>query len=111
MNTYSGSCHCKAITFQFEAELTEAIECNCSHCAIKGLILAFVPQSSVTISGDKDLLTTYLFNKQHIHHTFCSVCGVQPFGSADETLAINVRCLHDFDLSTIEIKAFDGKSW
>ncbi len=109
MSTYQGSCHCQAVKFSVEADLTEGIECDCSHCYRKGLILSFVPKSAVTILSGEDKLTTYLFNKKHIHHTFCSICGVQPFGSADETVAINLRCLHDFDLSSVSIKPFAGK--
>ncbi len=93
-----------------EADIKEGIECNCSHCAIKGLILSFVPKTDVTIESGKDNLTTYQFNKKHIDHVFCKTCGVQPFGSAGDMMAINLRCLNDFDLKTIDIKPFDGKS-
>ncbi len=110
MKTYTGSCHCEAVTFTFSADITEAIECNCSHCAMKGLVLTFIPQSNVTIASGEDKLTTYLFNKRHINHTFCAVCGVQPFGIADDTMAINLRCLKDFDMTAVTINQFDGKS-
>ena len=39
--TYHGSCHCGAVTFEVEAEFTEGISCNCSHCKRKGMLLAF----------------------------------------------------------------------
>jgi len=32
---YHGSCHCGRIAFDVEGELTQAMECNCSHCSRK----------------------------------------------------------------------------
>lgn len=110
MNTYQGGCHCGAVTMKVEADIAEGIECNCSHCAIKGLILTFVPKANVVIENPDDNLTTYQFNKKHIDHVFCRTCGVQPFGSAGDMMAVNLRCLENFDLKSIEVKPFDGKS-
>jgi hypothetical protein len=33
---YEGSCHCGAVKFEADGELTQANECNCSHCSRKG---------------------------------------------------------------------------
>ena len=82
MKTYSGSCHCGAVAFTVTADIENGIECNCSYCHIKGLLLSFVPREQVTILQGEDNLTEYRFNKKHIAHVFCKTCGVQPFGRA-----------------------------
>ncbi len=115
MQTYKGSCHCQAVQFEVEMELTKAMECNCSHCSIKGMLLTFGPATSVRVLSGEDMLTEYRFNKEHIAHLFCKVCGVQPFGRANDaegnlTYAINVRCLEGVDPESLEIGKFDGKS-
>lgn len=113
--TYTGGCHCGKVRFEFDADITSAMECNCSICAKRATLLTFVPEEQfVLLSGEHDL-TDYQFNKKRIHHYFCSTCGVSAFGSgagADGKImkAINVRCLDDFDISKLPIDHYDGKS-
>lgn len=109
MTTYTGGCHCGAVTFKAKAEITKAIRCNCSHCHKKGFILAFIPETEFTLESGESVLTNYLFNKKKINHRFCSVCGVQPFGASDGMVALNVNCIDDFDLSSITIENVDGR--
>ncbi len=113
MKTYHGSCHCGAVTFSVEADITEGMRCNCSYCKRKGMLLAFIPKSQVTILTGADTLTTYLFNKKVINHQFCPICGVQPFGHSGDTMAINLNCLaeEDLDTATLTVKAIDGKNF
>lgn len=115
MQTYQGSCHCGAVTFEATADITSGVRCNCSHCHIKGFVLSFLPNSSVTIKTGEDNLTTYTFNTHKISHRFCKTCGVQCFGmgkdpAGSDTFAINLRCLKDFDLDSIDMHDYDGKS-
>lgn len=114
--TYKGSCHCGAVRFTVNTDLENVIECNCSHCERKGLLLAFVPKSEFTLESGEDNLNEYLFNKKQIQHPTCKTCGVQPFGygknsKGEETAAINVRCLEDVDIKALNIKPFDGKNY
>lgn len=116
MNTYTGGCHCGAVRFEATVSLEKVIECNCSHCEKKGLLLAFTPSTQFSLLAGADALTDYRFNKKVIAHLFCNICGVQPFGRAknkegEETVAINVRCLDGVDITTITKTPVDGKSW
>ena len=118
--SYSGSCHCGAITFTVDADLPgEAISCNCSHCRRKGLLLTFVPRAALTIDTGGDTggegLAEYRFNTRKIAHMFCPACGCEPFahGTAPdgkETASINLRCVPAADLDALRIKPFDGAS-
>lgn len=117
MQKYQGKCHCGAVTFEVETDLASVLECNCSHCSVKSLLLAFVPVAQFRLhSGEADL-TEYRFNKKVIQHLFCRHCGVQPFGRGQdpatgaETVAINVRTLAGVDTSKLTLTPFDGKNW
>jgi hypothetical protein len=115
MQTYTGGCHCGDIRYEVQTNLEGTIACNCSHCAIKGLLLKFVPAEFFTLThGDESTLTEYRFNKHHIRHLFCPVCGVQSYSRGTgvndaEMIAINVRCLDDVEADALEVTKFDGK--
>lgn len=110
-----GSCHCGAVRFSVEGEPGPVVECNCSHCSRKGLLLWFVPRQALTITAGEDRLGSYYFNRHVIDHRFCPSCGVQPFGTGrapdgSAMAAINIRCLDDIDLATVERLPFDGRA-
>lgn len=112
---YHGSCHCGNIQFDVEGELTQALACNCSICQRKGTLLWFVPATQVNLLTPREKMTTYTFNKHVIQHRFCLVCGVQPFGEANNpqgepVFAINIRCLEDIDPLAVPVNFYDGKS-
>ena len=109
-----GSCHCGAVKFTAEGEIDQAIECNCSHCSRKGLLLWFVPVESFSITAGEDKLSTYTFNKHVIRHRFCSGCGCQPFSMGSkpdgaQVAAINIRCLEDIELADIKRVPVNGR--
>ena len=113
--TYEGGCHCGAVRFSCEADLSTVLECNCSHCSKKGFLLAFVPKHQFRLTSGEDKLTEYRFNKHVIAHQFCSICGVQPHGfgkmpDGTETAAINARCIDGVDLTTLNRVPYDGAS-
>lgn len=115
MTTHKGACHCRNIRFDVELDLEQpTIECNCSHCQMKGLLLQFVtPEQFTLVQGDADT-TEYLFNTHTIQHLFCKDCGVQPFGrgkspEGNEMISINLRCVDGVDVSALNRIAYDGR--
>ena len=115
--SFEASCHCGAVAVTVDQEMpTKAVECNCSHCRIKGLVLAAVPGEAVTISRGEEVLGTYQFNRKVIDHRICGTCGTQPFshgkGADGQPMAmINLRCVAQVDLKSLEIIEFDGASF
>jgi hypothetical protein len=113
--TMTGGCHCGRVRYEVTTDLAVVMECNCSHCSKRGLLLTFVtPDKFRSISGD-DGLTDYQFNKKVIHHLMCPDCGIESFarGTAPdgkEMVAVNVRCLDDVDLKALSPVPFDGRS-
>ncbi|GAA5163164.1 GFA family protein [Viridibacterium curvum] len=112
---YKGSCHCGAVAFEAEGELSGAMACNCSICQRRGSLLWFVPRTRFRLLKGEESLTTYTFNKHAIQHRFCKVCGILPFAEGkmpDGTpmAAINIRSIEDIDLDGIPVQHYDGRS-
>ncbi len=116
MKTYHGGCHCGAVKFEVDAELSEVTRCTCSMCSKKGGLFCYVPPDQFRLLQGEDDLTLYRFNTELAKHLFCKLCGIHAFGhprSTPELYLVNVRCLDDFDLETeaYEVKLFDGRNW
>lgn len=78
--TRQGGCHCGAV--RFEAEVPEPLtggRCNCSICAIKGVVMVYVPLGALRVTKGQDLLATYTFNTGVAKHHFCPNCGIHVF--------------------------------
>lgn len=116
MKTYIGSCHCGKVRYEADAEITSVIECNCSHCQRKGLLLIFIPPSQFRLLSGENDQSEYYFNKKVIQHLFCKTCGVQSFAygkdkEGNATVAINIRSFEDVDLKEFTQVPFNGKDW
>ena len=114
--TYTGGCHCGKVRYEASVDLDRAISCNCSRCSKLGWILTFTPAESFSLVSGEEKLTDYLFNKHVIHHLFCSTCGVESFArgvgpNGAEMVAVNIRCLDDVDLSSLNPTPVDGRSF
>lgn len=115
METKTGGCHCKKVRYEVKIDLTQpVIECNCSYCEAKGLLLAFVPGTSFRITEGEHEMTEYRFNTNKIEHLFCTTCGIQAFGRGKDkegnaTAAINVRTVDNIDLGALTRTPYNGK--
>lgn len=112
---HKGSCHCGKVSFEIEGEIVAVVSCNCSICRRKGALLWAAPRDRLRLNAGEEDLGRYRFNRDAIEHRFCRTCGMHPFaeetGDAAETsVYVNVRCLDDIDLKTLEVIEFDGRS-
>jgi hypothetical protein len=114
LQTHQGSCHCGRVTFEVRAKLDYVVDCNCSLCRRKGALWHGVADSNLrTLTGEADLVL-YEFNTKTAKHYFCRHCGIHPFIRPridPSAWAVNVRCLDGVDLSTMEVRLFDGANW
>ncbi|MBB3891255.1 hypothetical protein GGQ61_001972 [Phenylobacterium haematophilum] len=107
----AGSCHCGAVRFQVEAEITELTSCDCSLCVKKNAVMAKVHESALNITAGEEHLSLYRWNTGVARHYFCSRCGIYTFHrkrAAPDHFGINVFCLDGFDPSTIPVRATEG---
>jgi hypothetical protein len=113
---YHGSCHCGRIAFDVEGELTQVMECNCSHCYRKGFLMWFVSRDQLTLTTPEADMSTYTFHKHAINHHFCPQCGCAPlsFGigpGGKQMASANVRCLEGVDTASLKHVQLDGRSF
>lgn len=116
MRKIEGGCHCGAVRYEAEADLASVIECNCSHCQKKGFILGFTPREKFRLLSGEEKLTEYRFYKHQIEHRFCRDCGTQAFAygampDGTPIAAINLRCVDDIDLASLNPQQVDGRSF
>ena len=117
MGTYHGSCHCGAIKFEVEADLSTVTRCTCSVCTKKGILLARVHPNKLQITEGEDRLKLYQFNTSTARHYFCNTCGIYPFHRPriePDAYTINVNCLADVDdnqIMNLDIVSVDGRSF
>jgi hypothetical protein len=114
MAAHTGGCHCGKIRFRVDADLAEAIYCNCSICVKKGFLHWIVLRAEFELMSGADELISYRFNTGVAEHKFCRHCGIHAFytpRSDPDKVDVNVRCLDDVDVTRLELGSFDGKNW
>ena len=114
--TYHGSCHCGAVSFEADLDLSEVSQCNCSICAKKGALHKRVAKEQFRLQRGQDDLQLYQFNKKIARHQFCRHCGIHAFAnprSHPEHVLVNIRCLDDFDVfaDQFAVTTIDGRNW
>jgi hypothetical protein len=112
---YTGSCHCGQVRFEVEGAVDSGLACNCSICSRRASLLWFVPHERLRLLADKDTAATYTFNKHVIRHRFCPTCGIHTYGEGTapngaRMAAINLRTLEDFDIASVPVEHYDGRS-
>jgi len=117
LKTYRGSCHCGAVRFEADIDLSQSTyRCNCSICRRTRFWPAVVQPERFRLLAGREDLTRYLFNTKKNHHYFCRHCGVRAFGVGNETpvgtmYGVNVMCLEDVsdeELAKVPITYVDG---
>lgn len=121
--TYSASCHCGAIRFTVTCEeITGGRRCNCSICIRKGIVVSanYFRPSDVEVEGE-ERLALYQFGDKSMNHFFCRICGISPFNTVASVpphyrgparpgdYRINLGCVHDLDVLSLDIEVINGK--
>ena len=111
MTRYTGSCHCSAVEFEVDTDLTTGLQCDCSLCKRKNIIMHRVPKEQFRLIKGKDALTLYRWNTRLAEHYFCKHCGIythhQPRTQPD-SIAINVGCIDTVNARELPITFAEG---
>ncbi|MGM3277298.1 GFA family protein [Ralstonia sp. 24A2] len=110
---YTGTCHCQAVAFTFDAELDELIRCNCSLCSKRNALMASVPRERFHVTRGQDALRSYRWNTGVAQHYFCGTCGIYVYHqrrSNPALLSVNACCIDGLDVATLPVREVDGKS-
>jgi len=122
MKTYRGSCHCRAVRFEIDADIDHVRVCNCSICSRRGALIYRVPADALRLLTPLSGLSVYRWGSQTAADYFCPVCGILPFRKPSRLTqeertagilpfdgwAVNTRCLEDFDPSSVPARSIDG---
>ena len=112
---HKGGCHCGGV--RFTANLPQGAvvrRCNCTICAMKGVLMIDVPLADLTVDQGEELLTLYTFNTHEAKHRFCARCGIHCFHqtrSDPDKFGINAACLDGVSpYDWAEVPVFDGQN-
>ena len=108
VKTYHGSCHCGAVRYEVDLDLSQGgAKCNCSFCAKVRNWSAAVKPEAFRLLTDPAAMTDYTFGSHSVHHTFCRTCGVHACGRGElEAMGgafatVSLACLDDADVSAL----------
>jgi hypothetical protein len=111
MLLHHGSCHCGAVRFTIDAEITDRYTCDCSLCRRRGAVMTSVREDRLKITAGEDKLTLYQWNARVARHFFCSICGVYPFHkkrSMPDHYGVNLGCLEDVVAPDAPVRKAEG---
>jgi hypothetical protein len=116
--TYHGSCHCGAVRFEADIDLSQpTYRCNCSICSRNRFWAAVVRPTAFRLLEGKTAVRQYLFNSMQNEHYFCTTCGVRAYGRGQgpegEVVGVNIGCLENAspeELAAAPIRYCDGKN-
>ena len=113
MTKHLGSCHCGAVRFEVDWQITELTTCDCSLCVKRNALMTKVPETALSLVQGADMLAVYQWNTHKAVHHFCRVCGIYVFHrkrAAPDHFGVNVFCLDGFDVRSIAVVATEGAS-
>jgi hypothetical protein len=113
--SHNASCHCGGVRFTVKlADKLFPRRCNCSICAMKGVVMIDVPLADLAVYQGEDLLTLYTFNTGEAKHRFCSRCGIHCFHqtrSDPDKYGVNAACLEGMSpYDWPDVPVFDGQN-
>ena len=120
--TYSGSCHCGAVRFAADIDLSKGTtRCNCSICTKARAWFAIVIAKHFHLIEGTDALADYQWTppgspKPKLHYRFCRSCGVRAFAQGEQEAlggvfyAVAIAALDDADPDALakSIRYVDG---
>jgi hypothetical protein len=120
LKTYKGSCHCGAVKYETDLDLTQgAGRCNCRICMKTRQWGSMTKPAAVRLLEGENVLADYTVGGGIGHHRFCKTCGVRVFATGHleqlggDFAVVFVNTLDDLDdaaFAAIPIAYADGRN-
>jgi hypothetical protein len=113
--TYKGSCHCGAIRYEAELDLSKVSGCNCTICAKLGVVSTMCKPEELRVLAGQDHAAMYEWGAKTSKRYFCPTCGIYVFGRGfleqvgGAYASVNVNTLDDVDVGTLKPGYWDGR--
>jgi hypothetical protein len=111
-----GGCHCGAVRFEAELDLSQGgSRCNCTVCTKTATLGAIVKPHQLSLLKGEDDLGAYAWGAKISTRYFCRHCGVHCFGRGHlaevggDYASVNLNCLDDVDPWIIKTIYWDGR--
>lgn len=120
--TYHGSCHCKRIRFEIDADIDHVRSCDCSICSMRGALIYRVSAGAFRLLTPLEELSAYRWGSHTATDYFCPSCGILSFRKPSHPTveeqaagalpfdgwAVNTRCLAGFDPESVPVRRIRG---
>ena len=113
--TLRGSCHCGAVRFEVEADMSRGgSRCNCSICTKLGAFGGMVKPAAFKLLGDESELGQYRWGVVSTRY-FCKQCGTHCYGRGNlpelggEFVSFSYNTIDDLELSELKVVYWDGR--
>jgi hypothetical protein len=113
--THRGSCHCGAVRFEAQLDLTQGSKCNCSICMKTNNIGAITKPDAFRLLEGESSSSEYAWGSKTGTRYFCKHCGIHVYGRGHlaelggDYVSINVNTLDDVDANTLPLVHWDGR--
>ncbi len=112
---YTGRCHCGAVVYEINTDLTPVVRCNCSLCRRKGALMHRTESENFTLLKGAENLGLYQFHTHKAEHYFCKTCGIYTHHRPrmnPALVGINVGCLENIDTASLpDAELIDGAAF
>ena len=116
MTTYSGSCHCGAITLTIPRQPEIIVDCDCSWCMKTGVWWGYFTPAELTVAGETTTYANKNRDPAYIALHFCAVCGCTTHWTClpifdQNKVGVNMKLFEPAARSGVELMFSDGKNW
>lgn len=101
MKRYRGSCHCGAVRYEAEIDLSQGTNrCNCSLCSRARAWFCFAPAERFHVVAGEESMSEYRWTPPGrqdpaLSYRFCSHCGIRLYATGEaEALGGKFYALH-----------------